>query len=235
VYWHLHQISCQGTDLYIDHIFWQDSTSYQQTDVFPEWVMNPDTTSREVYFTDLQDFDPAEWTQYWVENSTLSAGQEAIQLSIASTGSQLWHWDRVPHSDVMEAFVTVMKADGSNNLHIRMVADTTTRSSQDIYLELNGVLHNWWYQNTWQQGNRATFEWQPGDIVHKLVRVENDTLYAKVWHQGQPEPMWMLTEPTPVDSLSGGFGIGAHRAGVRYILNIGVATDGGPAPRTFTQ
>jgi hypothetical protein len=232
VYLHTLNLYCGEDDLTIDHVFYTDQEQYSQTDVFPHWVLMPDSLLRETHFTDFMTFDPDQWTSYWADNSTLTQTEESIDLVITSTGSQLWHWDVIEHTDVMEAFVTVRKQEGVNNLHIRMVADTTQRSSQDIYLGTDHILHNWWYENRWQEGNRVHFEWEPGDIVHKLVRVENDTLYTKAWHQGQSEPGWMMQEPIAIPGLIGGFGIGAHNAGTRHILNIGVATDNGPAPRS---
>lgn len=240
IFYHFGSHLCRDS-LAITPTFWKNGTdSTARTMVVPGWLwdeVEPNAPLSDFqFYTDLYRFDLTEWTQHWAKNSSWTVNPpSSAKLTITDRGSQLWTWDIVPPSNQFEVYLETVDPDTLNTFHIRVLADTLLQTSQDMYVNAGQITQNRFNDGTWTSDLLFdTEQVTDGRVVRMLLRVTDEGDYlAKTWLNGEPEPDSWQVQSTLNEALSEGvFGLGAHSAGERSLIRLGVGVSGAPAPRS---
>jgi hypothetical protein len=197
------------------------------------------------FFTDFSEYTagvaPNDWTARFsephgtVRNSGIPSGSGSHALELDSTNSISWDASGISSGDVevvARINATSLLSTSSNRARIFMHGAGSSRTFYSV-----GISGNGWFLQRWTDGNSSTITSNSHAAVGtnkwlwlRLGRSGN-TIRAKLWEHGQPEPSSWGFSVSDTAFTSGFVGIDRSSAtGTLWVDVFGVGTNGDPAP-----
>lgn len=205
-----------------------DTTTVQE--YWPLWVMQGEPPASEGIYTDFANYEnslaeQAQWEPFWgnleyiVENYTLIL--DLIERNIARL-----QWTEVPvHRNIQYTITESLHVSHSTGAHAGgRHSEQAQQESVETYIHAEGLGISIFSNGSWSNPHTFPFQWNSGDTVVYSVKIIEDTISAKIWHDGQEEPdNWMEYTNDIIGSVPAGrFAIGSTGAGLYLIHDIGV-------------
>lgn len=215
-----------------------------------------------VFFTDFSEYTtnqaPDDWTNLWhgdvtwtvIEESGVEGGKLLNGDFVSENRHRFLRWDIVPESSDQEVLQKVRVVNtqsedtslGENCFAVVRAGGEGEASEPDwegyaTWLQLyNGFFS---FDIIRIEGDSQTsiantsFEWTGDTWYYVRLRAEGSTISAKIWEEGETEPVEWTLETTDTTYTSGYAGIGNHTgllADSRQWDIVGIGIDGASAP-----
>ncbi len=174
------------------------------------------------HFENTAFFDST-WTLIW-GNVVPTFSNDVLVLENPTRNVSRLQWNTIPmHRDIRVRVTEIIDSTHSTGIHMSMrTSQIPQENSVETYINNNGFGISIFTNGTWSNPVNFPFQWEYGVPIDYIVELVGDTIRAKAWTSGFPEPTEWWTYQSDVIGAhpDGTFSIGSTGQGIYLIDSI---------------